>query len=61
MNDSEERLINVFPMFHGEDKCNMFCSVKLIDNAVITESQRELSFMIAAEWFSAPWVMLLRP
>jgi len=38
----------------------MFCSGKLVNNAVITDSQRELSFMIADEWFSAPGVFRKR-
>src|SRR4030042_4375072 len=57
---SKEPLINMFSVFHGEDKYNMFCNVKLIDNAVVTEPQRELSFMIADEGFSAPRVFRKR-
>jgi len=46
----------MFSVFYREDVDNMFCSVKFINNAVITDSHRELSFMIADERLSAPWV-----
>ena len=50
----------MFSVFYREDVDNMFCIMKLIDNAAITDSQRELSFMIADEWFSALWVFRKR-
>jgi len=53
-------LITVFPMFHGEDEHNMLCIMKLIDNAVIAESQRELSLMIAGERLAAQGVFRKR-
>ncbi len=42
----------MFSVFYSEYINNMFCIFNLIDNPVIADSERELSFMVADKRFT---------